>query len=517
MADVQNRNNNSAKTEPKKRIKEINPSISLLWLIFYPLILLIILAAIFGSTLISTLAIKKIEKRDHERIEAVEETIIEFLSSEENEKLYDPSYLIFLKEKIDFDISLYDQNGIIISSIEPGNPLRETPFEAKIVDDLLRGKVSHAHEHFSAGNNNFMVSYYPPFVRDNKPPFIFALTSSIHTFYDLRNQISLIVGLGIVAILGLAAIFLILFLKKYVTSPAKELIEVILKVRKGSLDVSLPEAPYGEIGDLTKNFSLMVSKLEEAKEKEVEVSKMRSEILSIAAHHLRTPLSAMKWGLKMILDGELGQFTSSEQQEMLEKAYHSNEQMITLVNDILDVSKIEEGHFGYAWSYEKVEDVIQEIINNFLPNIRQTGINLIYLKPKKSLPKVKVDLVKLRLAINNLLDNAIKYSAAGTNIKISLFYKKFEVIFSVEDTGIGIPKLEQAKLFSKFFRASNASILSVSGTGLGLFIANNIIEKHGGKLWFKSEEAKGSIFYFSLPVEKKFAPKEKYVEFLESV
>ena len=116
------------------------------------------------------------------------------------------------------------------------------------------------------------------------------------------------------------------------------------------------------------------------------------------------------------------------------------------------------------------------------------------------MPKVRVDIEKISLAIQNLLDNAIRYNTIGGEIELALKKKDSEIEFSIRDTGIGIPKNQQQRIFTKFFRAPNALKLETEGSGLGLFIAKNIIEAHGGRIWFESEEGSGTTFYFTLPV-----------------
>jgi two-component system sensor histidine kinase VicK len=138
------------------------------------------------------------------------------------------------------------------------------------------------------------------------------------------------------------------------------------------------------------------------------------------------------------------------------------------------------------------------VIDLYKEEIKKKNLNFQFKKPKK-LPKVKVDVEKIYLAIQNLLENAIRYNKVGGEIEIILKEKEKEIEFSIRDTGIGIPKNQQSRVFTKFFRGSNAIRMETEGSGLGLFIAKNIIEAHGGRIWFESEEGKGTTFYFTLP------------------
>jgi two-component system sensor histidine kinase VicK len=240
------------------------------------------------------------------------------------------------------------------------------------------------------------------------------------------------------------------------------------------------------------------------------IERMKTEFVSLAAHQLRTPLSAIKWTLRMLLDGDLGKITE-EQKDFIEKTYKSNERMINLINDLLDVTRIEEGKYLYKPVLANLEAVIQFVVNSYEEEIERKKIKLEFKKPKKKLPQVKGDVEKIGLVIQNLLDNAIKYTPPDGEVTISLKSGKKEIEFSIKDTGVGIPKDQQERVFTKFFRGANVIRMETEGSGLGLFINKNIIEAHGGKIWFKSEKGKGTTFYFTLPVEKEFE------EFLKKV
>jgi len=232
--------------------------------------------------------------------------------------------------------------------------------------------------------------------------------------------------------------------------------------------------------------------------REKEIERMKTEFVSISAHQLRTPLSAIKWTLKMFLEGDLGELTK-EQREFLEKTYQSNERMINLINDLLNVTRIEEGRYLYRPVLADIVSICQSVIDSYKEEIEKRKLKFKFKKPKE-LPKVRVDIEKISLAIQNLLENAIRYNKFGGEIEMVLKEKEREIEFSIKDTGIGIPKDQQNRIFTKFFRGSNAIKMETEGSGLGLFITKNIIEAHGGRIWFESEEGKGTTFYFTLPV-----------------
>lgn len=238
------------------------------------------------------------------------------------------------------------------------------------------------------------------------------------------------------------------------------------------------------------------------------IERMKTEFVSLTAHQLRTPLSAIKWTLRMFLDGDLGEITN-DQREFIEKTYKSNERMIALINDLLNVTRIEEGRYLYKLSLADMESLVQKVINSLKEEIQKKKIKFKFQKPLRKIAKIRVDLEKIILAIQNLLNNAIQYSHFGGGVTVSLRQVDKDIEFSIKDNGIGIPKDQQGRVFTKFFRGANAIRIETEGTGLGLYITKNIIEAHGGAIWFESEENKGSTFSFILPI------KEEFKEFLK--
>ncbi|MFA5360222.1 MAG: ATP-binding protein [Patescibacteria group bacterium] len=234
--------------------------------------------------------------------------------------------------------------------------------------------------------------------------------------------------------------------------------------------------------------------------REKAIDKMKSEFISIAAHQLRTPLSAIKWVIKMIMDGDVGKL-SAEQQELLNKGYLSNERVIRLVNDLLNVSRIEEGKFGFNFESTDFKEVLDTSISNIDSLIDKSHQELKIKIPPK-LPKIFLDKERVIMVIQNLLSNAIKYTPEYGKIEVVVEVDKKFINVKIKDQGVGIPAEDQPKLFSKFFRAANVVKLETEGSGLGLFMVKNIIEKHQGQVSLKSEEGKGTEVSFTLPIRK---------------
>ena len=230
------------------------------------------------------------------------------------------------------------------------------------------------------------------------------------------------------------------------------------------------------------------------------VEKLKTEFVSIAAHQLRTPLSAIKWTLNLILDGDMGHITE-EQRGFLKKTYQSNERMIYLINDLLNVTRIEEGRFLYKVEPRDIIKLAKGIMGQFRDAAKRKGLDFEVNIPKEKIPEARVDEEKLALVFQNLIENAIRYTPKGGKVVVSIKYQKEEkqILVSVKDTGIGVPREQAKRVFSRFFRAANAIRAETEGTGLGLYIAKNIVESHGGKIWFETKEKQGSTFYFTLP------------------
>jgi PAS domain S-box-containing protein len=237
--------------------------------------------------------------------------------------------------------------------------------------------------------------------------------------------------------------------------------------------------------------------------REKNIEKMKSEFVSVSAHQLRTPLSAIKWTLRAILDGDMGSLIP-EQIELLNKTYVSNERMIALVNDLLDVSRIEEGRNSYRPTLGSLEPLIDSFVESCRGDAERKQVTVEIKKLNEKIPKVMFDPERIGLVIQNFIENAIRYTPAGGKVTVLLKSDKKEIEVGVRDTGVGIPQSQQSRVFTKFFRGHNVVRMETEGTGLGLFISKNIIEAHNGRIWFESEENKGTTFYFALPVTEEF-------------
>lgn len=233
-------------------------------------------------------------------------------------------------------------------------------------------------------------------------------------------------------------------------------------------------------------------------DKLAQANKMKTEFVSIASHQLRTPLSGMRWSLNLLKGGRCSAADSASFIDLIEEG---TERMIKLVNDLLDVSRIEMGKNTFLPRQTNIFVLAQKIINNSQLFAKANNISL-QLEALETLPNVFIDPDKISMVIQNLIDNAIKYTKGQGEVKVKLEEEGKFVQVAIKDTGVGIPKSQQKHIFQKFFRSDNIMKHQTVGTGLGLFIAKAVIEQNKGKIWFESEEGKGTTFYFTLPIYK---------------
>lgn len=394
------------------------------------------------------------------------------------------------------DVFVFDDRlSVIAATAGESDELEKDPEEYKqIRKDVVAGKKAFASYDRVHEDNDINVRVVPVYLNPKDQSGIIGLIE-IHIFANaFQERIdALRVRMAIVAIalIMILAVTLTLFLRRTVVAPIKNYSMVAQKVAAGDLNQHIEKTSNDEIGKFGEVFNLMVSNLRE-------LDRLKSEFISVAAHQLRTPLSAVKWAVKMVMDGDAGPITE-EQKNMLDQGYKSNERMVVLINDLLDVSRIEAGKFEYEFIEGLVEDLVETTVQEFQQIVKHKSVNLKYHKPDSSLPKVKIDSLKLKMVIENLIDNAVKYTAPGGNVEIVFKYYRNIIEVVVSDSGVGIPKDQLPQLFSKFFRAKNVVKMQTDGTGLGLFIAKKIIEKHGGIIWAESEEGKGTSMHFTLP------------------
>ncbi len=226
-----------------------------------------------------------------------------------------------------------------------------------------------------------------------------------------------------------------------------------------------------------------------------EIDKEKKEFIDIIMHELNTPLAITAGYLSMIIELAKNDL-KPKILELVQKSYDSTQKMTEITNELLASSNEvrEERPQGF-----QVEDMVQKVADSFMGKAQDKGLSLIIRPPKViPLPLVLADPLSVRNAISNIIDNAIKFTMSG-QIIISLELLGKEIKISVADTGSGISKDAQPRIFDKFYQADSSHTREVGGTGIGLYNAKNLIEAQGGKIWFETQEGKGSTFFVSLP------------------
>lgn len=252
---------------------------------------------------------------------------------------------------------------------------------------------------------------------------------------------------------------------------------------------------HQDLGRRVKERTQELARLNEELRK---LNKIKSDFVSAVSHELRTPLTSIKGYASILMAGKLGEVTSA-QKERLEKIDKHSNNLTRLVNNLLDIARIESGRVQMEIREISVKDMLDSIIDIITPQLKEKNISLkINIKTKSD--KIKADSSQMERVFLNLLGNAVKFTPEKGKITISCRDEKDFVEFTVEDTGIGIPKQDLQKVFEEFFRSDNALDQKVKGTGLGLSLVRKIVEAHKGKIWVESELGKGTKFTFTVPV-----------------
>lgn len=225
----------------------------------------------------------------------------------------------------------------------------------------------------------------------------------------------------------------------------------------------------------------------------------KDEFVSMASHQLRTPLTSVKGYISMVLEGDAGRI-SKMQRQLLREAFTSSERMVRLINDFLNVSRVQTGKFLIERRPVDLAKIVKQEVKALETTAESRDLKLKLEVPPRPII-VNIDEGKIRQVIMNFIDNALYYSKPNTDIRVSLRVFPHEVRLEVMDHGIGVPVRQQSHLFTKFFRADNARTQRPDGTGVGLYLAKMVIDGHDGKVIFASKEGQGSTFGFRLPLE----------------
>jgi signal transduction histidine kinase len=292
------------------------------------------------------------------------------------------------------------------------------------------------------------------------------------------------------ALMIIFVVFLGLVLSQIVTDPIKNLILATRAVRGRNLSARVPVTSKDEIGELANGFNQMMNELEQT-------DKLKTEFVSLASHHLRTPLTSIRWHLETLIAE--GRGLTDEQTAYLKEAYAGTGRMVELVNALLDASRLEMGSFVINPKPVNISQCVKDVLKDLETKTQQKSITITTdLKLGRGIIKLNPEM--LRIILQNLLDNALDYTPDKGRIELKIDNQDGNILIKVIDSGYGIPLAEQTQIFNKLYRASNVRLKIAEGFGLGLYNVKAMVEQAKGKIWFDSIENKGTTFYVKLPL-----------------
>ncbi len=326
------------------------------------------------------------------------------------------------------------------------------------------------------------------------PPTLATQTATSIRFLVFQ-QFLLLVLLGVVITFVYFSILSVI-----VIHPLRELIRGIKAFAADGTTEQMPSIneTTSEIKSLKEAFSGFAEKVSEAHKKDTEISRVKSDFISTAAHQLRTPLTGIRWALEALEHEHL----SEEQMALVKNAVDKSHDLVAIVGTLLDISSIESGKFKYTFEPTNIEALVSEVAEDFSTLAQKTQIKLYYAKESKNIPLVRADGERIKWVLNNLIENAIRYTPAQGTVRITTELGAGFVFVRVQDSGIGIQEKDRENIFERFYRAGNAIAKENQGNGLGLYIARTIATDHGGDLDFAANpDGIGTTFTLSLPVQ----------------
>ncbi len=302
--------------------------------------------------------------------------------------------------------------------------------------------------------------------------------------------------------------FLLIFGTSLFLKPIMILRQAAVRLSRGEFDQVLERSSADEIGQLTQAFNDMTATIRKQTRSLNEKIREQRDALSHTAHEIRIPLNIFRWSLEMLRFGEVGPL-NNEQMELVEQMSQTNNRIRKLVNELLEVSRLEQGGVSLELADVQIENLIDETAGSFSVLFRQKKIDFYWHRPDNQLPPVRIDRERIIQVLNNLFSNAAKFTNEEGHVEISVKEQPVSgpsgqkgrfIRVTVKDNGQGIPKNEQKNIFSKFYRAANVVKAEIQGTGLGLYLSKKYVEMHGGEIWFESKESEGTSFHITLPV-----------------
>jgi signal transduction histidine kinase len=297
----------------------------------------------------------------------------------------------------------------------------------------------------------------------------------------------------------LVFVFLYLILDRLIIRPFRSIAAAMDAFIQHGTQMQLPTFSHAtkEIRALASTFINFTDNVEDVHKKDMEVSLVKSDFISTAAHQLRTPLTGIRWALEALEKENLPE----DQKALVKSAVDKSHDLVAIVGTLLDISSIESGKYNYTFEPTDLTSVLEGVAKDFEPLAQKSNVKLYYEKSEAVIPPVRADRERIKWVLNNLVENAIRYTPAEGTVRLLAEAVSDKVFIRVKDTGIGILPKDRANIFERFYRAGNAIAKENAGNGLGLYIARTIASDHGGDLDFaQNEGGAGTTFTLSLPI-----------------
>jgi len=338
-----------------------------------------------------------------------------------------------------------------------------------------------------------VIAVVAVFLEGQLAPLVSSLETSAH-FRTLILQVS--GALFVTALLLLAAVFFAV--GRFIGRPVSGVVAAMKAFAETGTAQALPaESGPKEIRELAAAFSSFAGRVEEAHKHDMEISRVKSDFISTAAHQLRTPLTGIRWALEALEREPL----TEEQKALVASAVEKSRQLVAVVGTLLDISSIESGKYKYEFAPVALVSLAEEVVRDFAALAGKSQVSLTFEKSDEAGAVVRADRERIRWVLNNLVENAIRYTPAGGAVRVTTETAPGRAYIRVRDTGIGIKPEDRGNIFERFYRAPNAIAKENGGNGLGLYIARTIATDHGGDLNFEANEAGlGTVFTLSLPL-----------------
>ncbi len=337
------------------------------------------------------------------------------------------------------------------------------------------------------------VSDYIKYSLRYLPEFLITLLTGLILLFLLSPGLHYFIPLAILLIS--AAIISLLMLGKKRFNDIKSIRTALIQIKDNKLGDAAEIKISPALQMIQDELKEMYTKINNDIAYLKKLEQVRKEFLGNVSHELKTPIFAITGYLETLLDGAINDQNVS--MHFLRKAFQHTENLSSLLNDLIDISRIESGEMRLSFRFFNLRQFLGEIVPEFQEQAEKQGIELILHPVRKGL-QVLGDKARLRQVFNNLIQNAIKYTPKG-RVEISVTEYDNDVLISVKDTGLGIPAEDLSRIFERFYRVDKARSREVGGTGLGLAITKHILEAHHSKIEVTSEYGKGSNFFFRLP------------------